>query len=71
MTNLEKLLLLGEVLHGPRWQRAVARDLGVCHPQIHRWLSGTYMPYEKHIAALVKIAKQRQNEIAEVIRRTT
>ena len=67
MTNLEKLRLLGEALHGSRWQNAVSRDLGVNPRQVHRWVSGEYEPSNGHIADLVAIAKVRQIQIQEAI----
>ena len=67
MTNLEKLRLLGEALHGPRWQNAVARDLGINPRQVHRWVSGEYEPHEGHISDLIAIAKERKIQITEAI----
>ena len=67
MTNLEKLRLLGDALHGPRWQNAVARDLGVNTRQVHRWVSGQYEPNNGHIADLVAIAKDRALAIVTAI----
>ena len=69
MTNLEKLKLLGETLYGPRWQKAVARDLGIHSRQVHRWTTGEYSPNEGHIAKLLTIARRRSVEIEYVIAR--
>lgn len=67
MTNLDKLKLLGEALHGPRWQNAVARDLGINSRQVHRWVSGEYEPHHGHIADLMQIASARGVMIAAAI----
>lgn len=67
MTNLDKLRLLGEALHGPRWQNAVARDLGISARQVHRWVSGEYEPHSGHIADLVTIAVERKSAIVAAI----
>ena len=68
MTNLDKLKLLGESLHGTRWQNAVARDLGINSRQVHRWMTGQYMPHEGHIADLVDKLRERQAQIKEALR---
>lgn len=67
MTNLEKLQLLGNALHGPRWQNAVARDLGINPRQVHRWVSGEYEPHEGHILDLIEVAKLKQRDISEAL----
>lgn len=70
MTNLDKLSMLGEALHGPRWQNAVARDLGINPRQVHRWVSGQYEPHDGHIADLIVLAKARKAHLAEAIRQS-
>jgi len=67
MTNRDRLRLLGEALHGPLWQNAVARDLGVGHRQVQRWVSGEYMPPDGVIRDLIEVAVQRQAVIASAI----
>ena len=71
MTNLEKLRTLAMALHGPRWQNAIARDLGINPRQVHRWVSGEYEPHEGHIGDLVAIAKERKIQIEEAIECST
>jgi transposase-like protein len=71
LTNLDKLRLLGEALHGPRWQNAVARDLDVNPRQVHRWVSGEYEPHEGHVADLIRLAQRRSAKIAEAIESTS
>ena len=68
MTNFEKLRTLAEALHGPRWQNAVARDLGINSRQVHRWVSGQYSPNEGHISDLIKIAEERVKTIRQGIK---
>lgn len=36
----DELRAAGETLHGPRWQSALARDLGVADRTVRRWLAG-------------------------------
>jgi hypothetical protein len=67
LTNLDRLRILGEALHGPRWQNAVARDLGINPRQVHRWASGEYQPHEGHISDLIGIAQERQLMIVSAI----
>lgn len=67
MTNLEKLTILAEALHGPRWQHATARDLNMSSRQVHRWASGDGYPHEGHIADLIKAAEIRRYEIEQAI----
>lgn len=67
MTNLDKLRTLATALHGPRWQNAVARDLGINPRQVHRWVSGEYEPHEGHILDLIEVAKLKQRDISEAL----
>lgn len=67
MTTLDRLRILGEALHGPRWQNAVARDLGINARQVHRWVSCEYEPHEGHIADMLVIAKDRKLAIIAAI----
>lgn len=56
----------GEALYGPRWQRALARSLGVSDRTVRRWAAGTHpvpagvqgdvqMLVGKRIALLLKL----------------
>ena len=67
LTNLDKIRILGEALHGPRWQNAVARDLSINPRQVHRWVSGEYAPHEGHIADMMKVAKLKKLLIAAAV----
>jgi len=58
-TNREKLHTIGAALHGPRWMRATARDLGVDYRNVARWAAGEYEMPEGVMADLIDIAKQR------------
>lgn len=60
MNNREKLCVLGEALHGPRWMRALARDLGVDYRQVNRWANGEYEPSDGVIADVLAIAGERR-----------
>jgi hypothetical protein len=63
MTNLDKLRILGEALHGSRWMRAVARDLGVNYRTVLRWDAGEQPPSDKIIAELLGIAERHKIDI--------
>lgn len=71
MTNFEKLRTLAMALHGPRWQNATARDLGINPRQVHRWVSGEYEPHEGHISDLISLAMERKIQITEAIECST
>lgn len=68
MTNNDKVRRLGEAIHGPRWQNAVARDLGVNPRQVHRWVSGQHKPRDSVISDLLAVARDRHEQIAEAIK---
>lgn len=40
MTPRAYLAAAGEALYGPRWQSALAADLGVADRTLRRWLAG-------------------------------
>lgn len=67
MTNFDRLRILGEALYGPRWQNAIARDLGINSRQVNRWKSGKYQPHDGQIANLIAIANARSLQITEAI----
>lgn len=67
MTNLEKLRIVAEALHGARWQNAVARDLKINPRQVHRWVTGEYSPHEGHVSDLIAVATERRDVIEEAI----
>lgn len=41
MTPRAYLIAAGAALYGPRWQSALAADLGVTDRTMRRWLAGT------------------------------
>jgi hypothetical protein len=59
MTNTEKLRILGEALHGPRWMRAAARDLGVNYRTMLRWHAGQSPINDKIVVELLAISRTR------------
>lgn len=67
MTNFQKIRKLAVALYGDRWQHAVARDLGVHHRQVVRWVSGDYQPSEAHVSAMVTTAKNRISDIGKAL----
>jgi len=71
MTNRDKLMTLGEALHGPRWQMATASDLAVDKRQVHRWLSGQYAVPDGVVSDLVIIARRRAASLNAAIAAST
>jgi transposase-like protein len=71
VTNLDKLRILGEALHGPRWMRALARDLGVNYRTMLRWNAGERAIGDKIIAELLAIAERRKIAIHGAIQCST
>jgi len=57
---------VGEALYGPRWQAAMARDLGVQLRSVQRWLSG-----DREIpdirAELADLLGQRRDDLVALI----
>jgi hypothetical protein len=70
VTNLQKLRILGEALYGPRFMRAIARDLGVNYRTVLRWDGEQFPVGDKIIAELIVIAKDRKNIISKAIMAT-
>jgi hypothetical protein len=58
-TNREKLHTLGAALHGPRWMRATARDIGTDYRNVARWAAGEYDVPAGVMADLVAIVERR------------
>jgi hypothetical protein len=51
-----RLIEVGETLHGPQWKRPLARDLGVTESTVRGWTSGRRAPpddLEQRIADLL------------------
>ena len=67
------LRTVGEVLHGPRWQRALAVDLGVAYRTMLRWAAGERVAPERLRGELVDLIEARiealQAVLAELSRR--
>lgn len=58
---------LGEALYGPRWQGALARDLGVSDRTIRRWLDGSRRVGEAEWQRALRLARMRQRQLGMVI----
>jgi len=69
MTNIEKIRKIGIVLYGDRWQHAAARDLGIHHRQLTRWISGEYNPPDEILESMTKIAFQKITSIDREVRK--
>jgi transposase-like protein len=61
----ELLKRAGEALYGPRWQSALARDLGVSDRTIRRWVADHQYDYPKGLAGeIAALLKPRADELA-------
>ena len=49
----------GEALHGPQWQSALARDLGISDRTMRRWVAGTYPVPEGVRDDLLRLCAER------------
>lgn len=77
MTNQEMLIATGEALYGPRWQRNLARDLGVFDRTMRRWAAGNGIPddlparlaptVQTHLIALSKVKHALDLAAAEAV----
>lgn len=54
----------GEALYGPRWQSALARDLGVTDRTVRRWAAGHYGLPKGLAGEIAAILKPRADELA-------
>ena len=57
---------VGEALYGPRWQAAMARDLGVQLRSVQRWLSGERVMPDIRVE-LADLLKRRQGCLVSLI----
>ena len=65
---MPSLSAIGRALYGPRWQSAVARDLGVSVRTVHRWRSGNTAPVVDLAQPLTKLLRVRYAAIGEILR---
>jgi hypothetical protein len=49
---------LGSALYGPRWQRELARALGVSDRQVRRWAADGALP-DSYLPEVRKLVKER------------
>jgi len=58
----------GEALYGPRWQSALARDLGVSDRTMRRWVAGDEAPnLSRELTALLRARKKSIDRALENI----
>ncbi len=57
----------GEALYGPRWQSAIARDLGVADRTIRRWLDGSSSVPDGVYFDLLGLCQDRAANLARLI----
>lgn len=62
-SNNELLIKLATAIHGPLWQNATARDLGVNVRQVHRWKTCEYDVPDGVIADLAQIARAKKSAL--------
>lgn len=60
-----KLAEIGECLHGPDWQAALARDLDMDRKNMQRWINGHTRLAAEHglFDDLAELLRQRADEI--------
>ena len=68
MSSQPLLCRVGEALYGPRWQRDMARTLGVNERTCQRWARGQDNPRPGVYADLQPIVRERRAELAELDR---
>jgi hypothetical protein len=56
-TNCDRLVLLGQAIHGERWKRPLARDLGIDKRQVQRWAMGQSEPTDQTLCRVTEYAK--------------
>jgi hypothetical protein len=61
------LIRLGKALHGERWQRPIARDLGVDNKTVWRWIRGEGRPTSDDLRRLEAVVRQRRDNITEAL----
>lgn len=64
---LNFIIKSGEALYGPRFQRELARDLGVNERTMRRWVAGDTSPPEGVRVDLQKLLRKRQAVIAALL----
>jgi hypothetical protein len=57
------LIMVGQAMHGPYWQRPTARDVGVDNKTVWRWTRGEGRPTSDDLRRLEAVAKQRRANI--------
>lgn len=69
MSNIDRIKTLGRAIYGERWQRPVAKLIGVSPKLIRKWLSGELNPINRHVTNLGTAAKSHIEDVAEAIQR--
>lgn len=67
MTDADKLRQAGEALYGPRWQTALAKDLGVASRSVRYWAAGKHDPPAGVWGELHTLLKGRRRLIDDVL----
>lgn len=57
---------VGEALYGPRWQSALARELGVTDRTVRRWASGGPVPARAY-RVLELVAMRRVSRLQKLV----
>ena len=67
MLNNRLLVQLATAIHGPHWQNATARDLGVNVRQVHRWKTEEYEVPDGVIDDLAQIAADKMDGLRDAL----
>lgn len=65
--NLELLKLVGERLHGIRWQVPLAHDLSISDRALRYWLSGASPIPQDIQARLADVVRSRRDELDQLL----
>ena len=70
MTNLDRIIILGEGMHGSVWRRPVATILGVDPKLVRMWIEGVRYPSDRHVQELRRVAESDLEELQIALHRT-
>ena len=68
MTDRITIILVGEALYGPRFQRELAKDLNVNERTMRRWVAGDFEPPASIQNDLLELLLNRRAKIDPLIR---
>jgi hypothetical protein len=67
MSSTELIAAAGRAMFGGQWKAGLARSLGVTDRTINRWLSGRVEPRTGIFGDLLRVLRERRDEISRLI----